>query len=292
LHLDNKDLIGKKDKDGNNFLEQVLGGKHSTITDKQWLEGGYFVDLPLSLEGSWIRIAVPDPEGKRFILDYVYVPFGSFIVRSGALFHSGHYGHPGNTRVHAIVFLKGCHTNSKQLGYLEGVTSNKESVAGGWAVEWADELKYNPQAASVVKKSNKKATSNNKGGPPQRPKKNFELAEFAMAYTNWELQCKRRSGTMYFNIITDMNYSGLSTNIWMLNPHCGCPEPWVGGGAAATGKGDGVAAAPAAAAAAGGGGEEEDTEEDSGGPKKNSKRKTPPKNSQPTRKPAGRKKSG
>jgi hypothetical protein len=49
----------------------------------------------------------------------VFIPFGSCLIRSASVFHSGHYGLPGNTRFHAILFIKE-HTrmNTRVLGYL------------------------------------------------------------------------------------------------------------------------------------------------------------------------------
>ena len=193
LHIDNADLIGSY------FLDKVLGGKYASITDREWLEGGYFVDLPLSREGSWLRIAVPDPENKRFILDYVYVPFGSCLVRSGALFHSGHYGSPGNTRLHAVVFLRGSRTNTKELGYLDRVTTpDKKRVGAGWSVEWAREIDENPS------------------------KLNFRRAENVMAYSTKAIKAKKISGTTYYNnYFKDIAYIGFDTYQWMLNPSAG-----------------------------------------------------------------------
>jgi hypothetical protein len=195
LHIDNADILGT------DFLEQVLEGEFKSITDKDWLVGGYFVDAPLSKEGSWLRIAVPDPENKKFVVDYVFVPFGSFLVRSGALFHSGHYGHPGNTRVHGIVMLNDQTSNSNQLGFLETVTTSK-----GWTTEWAKGIQYRPKPDE------------------KKPERNFELAENVMHYCTKEIKNRRRSGTMYLNLLKENMYTGFPVRFWMLNPYLGCPK--------------------------------------------------------------------
>jgi hypothetical protein len=92
LHIDNKDLLFSS------FMEAVLAGKHHSLTPLQWMSAGYVIDMPLSKEGGYLRVAVPNPAKERFELNWLHIPFGSFVVRNNALFHSGHYGSPGNTR--------------------------------------------------------------------------------------------------------------------------------------------------------------------------------------------------
>ncbi len=110
LHIDNSGLLGSP------FLESVLKGEFDAITPLQWLQAGYVVDMPLSREGDFLRIAVPDPVKEVFVMDWLFIPVGSFVVRSNALFHSGHYGSPCNTRLHAMVFYKGAPTKATELG--------------------------------------------------------------------------------------------------------------------------------------------------------------------------------
>ena len=93
VHIDDSSILGW------NITRNIwLGGP---VTAEEWLHCGYVIDLPLSKEGLWLRVAVPDPQNKVFVMDWVFVPFGSFLVRSMALWHSGHAGSPGNTRFHA-----------------------------------------------------------------------------------------------------------------------------------------------------------------------------------------------
>ena len=146
LHIDNIGLLGTT------FLESVLKGEFDTITPLQWLQAGYVVDMPLSREGAFLRIAVPDPVKKVFVMDWLFIPFGSFVVRSNALFHSGHYGSPGNTRLHAMVFYKGSPTRATELGYLKKLTSmsNKSTIASGWGLAWKKGIEVKFQDAADV----------------------------------------------------------------------------------------------------------------------------------------------
>jgi hypothetical protein len=116
------------------------------------MQAGYVVDMPLSREGSFLRIAVPDPVKKVFVMDWLFIPFGSFVVRSNALFHSGHYGSPGNTRLHAMVFDKGAPTRATQLGYLRKLTSmpKKSTIASEWDLAWKEGITKEFHDASNV----------------------------------------------------------------------------------------------------------------------------------------------
>jgi hypothetical protein len=123
LHIDNSGLLGTP------FLESVLAGEFDSITPLQRLEAGCVVDMPLSREGAFLRIAVPDPVYKVFVMkNWLFIPFGSFVVRSNALFHSsGHYGSPGNTRLHAMDSTKvlpqprqqSLHTSGNSLSWVK-----------------------------------------------------------------------------------------------------------------------------------------------------------------------------
>ena len=135
------------------FEEAVLGDNYRAVTADDWLRFGYVVDLPLSKEGSVVRIACPDPKTKTFIMKYVYVPFGSMFVRSQALVHSGHYGNPGNIRLHIVVSQKGNEPvtdtllHFRELGYFvrggfrslddEGKTADpKLDGLKDWKLQW------------------------------------------------------------------------------------------------------------------------------------------------------------
>ena len=194
LHIDNADLLGSV------FLNQTLSGNFDAVTDKEWLSAGYVIDLPLSREGSWLRVAIPDPANKVFLLDYVHIPFGSFLVRSAALFHSGHYGSPGNTRVHALMFLKGACTNTHDLGYITKVTDQKatKSVAKDWGVCWS----------SAVINANGKA----------KGKTLKTVASEVPNYTNKYISNQKRSGTNYYKLIRDNHHSALPHQLWLVNP--------------------------------------------------------------------------
>jgi hypothetical protein len=104
------------------------------VTAEEWLKCGYVVDMPLSTEGSWLRVAIPDPTTKTFYIDWVYVPYGSFLVRSMALFHSGHYGSPGNTRYHATFSIQETRVDAGGLLYFKYLR-DKEGFED-WKLRW------------------------------------------------------------------------------------------------------------------------------------------------------------
>ena len=148
LHIDNKDLLFSS------FLDAVLAGKHHSLTPLQWMSAGYVIDMPLSKEGGYLRVAVPNPEKKRFEMNWVHIPFGSFVVRNNALFHSGHYGSPGNTRFHAMVFDKGATTKATELGYLSKLChKGGSSIAAGWKVGWRPGMLGSQKNATTVMNS-------------------------------------------------------------------------------------------------------------------------------------------
>jgi hypothetical protein len=121
-------LIEKKKKDG--ALERVC---------KQ----GYAIDMPLSEQGSWLRIAVPCPGDKdgegEFQMRWVFVPFGSCLVRSMLLVHSGHYGLPGNARFHGTLVPKvNDNVLESHLGYLTELVVKRDELKK-WKLTWAEE---------------------------------------------------------------------------------------------------------------------------------------------------------
>ncbi len=149
LHIDNKDLLFSS------FLDAVfLAGKHHSLTPLQWMSAGYVIDMPLSKEGGYLRVAVPNPAKKHFELNWLHIPFGSVVVRNNSLFHSGHYGSPGNTRFHAMVFDKGAATKATELGYLSKLCHKRgSSIAAGWKVGWHPKMLNSQKNASTVMNS-------------------------------------------------------------------------------------------------------------------------------------------
>jgi hypothetical protein len=191
LHIDNRDLMGSP------FLERILGGDYESITDKEWLNGGYVIDLPLSAEGSWLRVAIPDATKKKFTIEWVFIPFGSFVIRSAALFHSGHYGSPGNTRFHAVVFVSGTKTNTSELGYIEALGKGWRTAHGtiglSVACEW--EVSWNESVDHVCRNANQ-----------------------ARSYTNDEVRRRKKAGTTYAKELLAIRFAQQRTFWWMLNP--------------------------------------------------------------------------
>jgi hypothetical protein len=96
--------------------------------------------MPLSEEGSWIRVAIPDPGEKMFVMEWVFVPYGSILIRSLALYHGGHYGSPGNTRFHGMFTVKGAAAEQSKLSYLSNLGTRTEETGGnsfaGWKLCW------------------------------------------------------------------------------------------------------------------------------------------------------------
>ena len=134
-------------------MEKVVSGDLDQIKAREWLEAGYVVDMPLSDEGSWLRIGMFDKEKNEVRIVPVYIPFGQLIVRHNTLPHSGNYGSPGNTRIHCVLKLPGKKkTNTSLLGYVrlfngEECGELRRGKNEGWKVRWdKDALKPGEEA--------------------------------------------------------------------------------------------------------------------------------------------------
>jgi hypothetical protein len=83
---------------------------------------------------------------KVFWIEWVFVPFGCFLLRSQALLHSGHYGGPGITRYHHATFsVKGAVVEAQNLGHFHML----EELGGfeGWKLQWNPNI---PRAARAA----------------------------------------------------------------------------------------------------------------------------------------------
>jgi hypothetical protein len=138
------------------------------VSAEEWLKCGYVIDLPLSEEGSWLRVAIPNLKKKTFDMDWVFIPYGSFLIRSVALFHSGHYGSPGNTRFHATFSVQDTSLHTSNLTYFRGMGGIPEFE--NWKLRW------NPHVPKTCR------------GPDGYTR-----------YTNKHIRSHKRRGTMYFN---------------------------------------------------------------------------------------------
>jgi hypothetical protein len=127
LHVDNSEVLNW------NCTRKIITGQD--CSPEEWLKCGYVIDLPLSQEGSWIRLAIPDKHTKTFVLHWVYIPYGSMLIRSLAVFHSGHYGRPGNCRYHATFTVGNTTVDASQILYLRGLLGEK-SWFQGWKLAW------------------------------------------------------------------------------------------------------------------------------------------------------------
>jgi hypothetical protein len=182
LHVDNPNIIKTR------LMSKILGNKTDSLSSKDWLAGGYVIDMPLSREGAWLRIAVPDSKKKTFRIKWMYIPFGSFVIRSMTLFHSGHYGSPGNTRFHALAFPLGTTTASKNLGYLRSLC-HKGGKGDGWKYIWDADVAFKHQGADGY-----------------------------VDYTNPQIRQQKALGTKYFKRVMENYNETLPTTLWLLNP--------------------------------------------------------------------------
>ena len=133
LHIDNKHIIDKADKE----TFKAIQGLDLHQASETFITNGYVVDVPLTREGSWLRVALPKADRKTFEMDWVHVPFGNAMVRSMLLFHGGHYGTPGNTRFHCTYTLAGNEVADKDLGYIQYLGQGKAGETfGNWKLQW------------------------------------------------------------------------------------------------------------------------------------------------------------
>jgi hypothetical protein len=129
LHVDNPAVLENK------TVHKIWKGESLSADD--YLKLGYVVDLPLSQEGLWLRVAVPDPKKMVFVLHWVYVPFGCMLIRHISVWHSGHYGSPGNSRLHGTFSVEGGEkVKADSLGYLRKLAKDANSDFAGWKLEW------------------------------------------------------------------------------------------------------------------------------------------------------------
>ena len=86
-------------------------------TEKPNADGPYatlIVHMPLSLEGSWLRIAKyyetgltgDNDEQLKLKHKIIHIPFGSGVILPVTQLHAGHYGTENNIRYHAILSKK------------------------------------------------------------------------------------------------------------------------------------------------------------------------------------------
>ena len=140
LHVDNSHVMDW------NCTMKIMGGMPCSA--EEWLKCGYVVDLPLSQEGSWIRLAIPDKATQTFVMHWVYIPYGSMLIRSMSVFHSGHYGSPGNFRYHATFTVGRTKLDSSKLLYLHGLFHGERKVLfDKWKLAWDPKFPESCQAA-------------------------------------------------------------------------------------------------------------------------------------------------
>jgi hypothetical protein len=132
LHIDNPLII---DNEQASIVNKIYEGEEE-VTAAEWLQLGYVVDMPLSQEGSWLRVAVPNPEKKMFIMHWIYIPYGSMLIRSMALLHGGHYGDPGNCRYHGTFTMFDTIIETKILGHIDQMCKSKKMDYSEWGLAW------------------------------------------------------------------------------------------------------------------------------------------------------------
>jgi len=132
LHLDNANLLD------DDTVKRFYSGEE--LTPQEWLKLGFVIDMPLSKEGLWIRVAPPCAKERVFSMHWVYVPYGSMLIRSMALLHSGHYGSPGNCRYHGTFTVAHTDLDTKHLGFLTQMTKGRVCDFSDWSLEWSPNI--------------------------------------------------------------------------------------------------------------------------------------------------------
>jgi hypothetical protein len=141
LHVDNVVALEKK------AMRDYMENRVSTF--KECWDAGYVCDIPLSKEGLVVRILYPSQDGKNLLMDYIYCPFGSVLVRSACIFHSGHYGSPGNFRAHGVLCKKETRLMEQSLAFfdtfsVDPMTTEQDKKK---CVFWADHIPPNKRQA-------------------------------------------------------------------------------------------------------------------------------------------------
>ena len=70
--------------------------------DEDTKENVFFLHIPLTEEGSFIRALVGSKKGEK-IEKKIHIPFGTFLVLPSYVYHAGVYGNKGNYRLHIAV---------------------------------------------------------------------------------------------------------------------------------------------------------------------------------------------
>lgn len=125
LHVDDVKVMN------GTIMKNNMNNKVGDITPKEWLHTGYVIDMPLSKQGSWLRVGIACPKDNEGEMtpDYIYIPFGSMLLRSTTLFHGGHFGSPGNTSFHGSLHDPNYDIDTKNVHYLRDM---KDTKMGKW----------------------------------------------------------------------------------------------------------------------------------------------------------------
>ena len=132
LHLDNNLTLNDK------TVKKIM--MQEKIEPEDWVKLGYVVDLPLSKEGLWLRVGIPDAKNSTIFMHWVYVPYGSMLIRSMALLHGGHYGSPGNCRFHGTFMINGQELDSQKLAYLSRMRPDVVCDLSDWKLRWSPNI--------------------------------------------------------------------------------------------------------------------------------------------------------
>ena len=89
------------------FVETTIATHQDLHVDRkinnfQNKDESYILHVPLEYEGMQLRLGKVD-ENFQLNHGFIYVPFGSGIVLHWTQLHAGHYGKPGNFRMHAVL---------------------------------------------------------------------------------------------------------------------------------------------------------------------------------------------
>jgi hypothetical protein len=146
MHLDNYSVS----TDSNGIWLKYAKEGITKLNMDELIKQGVVVDMPLSPKGSYVRIAVPDPASKTFVINWVFVPFGFVLVRSMLLMHGGHYGDPGDTRFHATLIPNTTPRDVTKLLYIyEAVGTDPELRK--WKMQWSKETPYDARDDNAIR---------------------------------------------------------------------------------------------------------------------------------------------
>jgi hypothetical protein len=208
FHVDNEKVFQM------GAMHSYMHGTYASVEECE--EAGYIIDIPLSKEGAVIRVMYPCPIKKELVMDYLYVPHGAILVRSAVVWHSGHYGSPGNFRVHCNLVKKDSPTADNVLGYLSDFVSKEENKDEfqNMKVRWAEHVvEYLQKPVNALKIAKNGSVP---GEPPKKRNPRLKMPRYSQKLLT--------SSSNYYKVLDD-DVDGFGTSDQMkialavLNPY-------------------------------------------------------------------------